>query len=102
MKTITLLFIILSFSLFAETVTYEKFGAKGDGKIDDSAYAPGKPGPFIFGNFNHHKRDESYQEKFPYRITEEVILKNVTTKSGKQVAICPNPFMFKDIKIIRQ
>ena len=71
-------------------------------KIDDSACAPGKPGPFIFGNFNHHKRDESYQEKFPYRITEEVILKNVTTKSGKQVAIYPNPFMFKDIKIIRQ
>jgi hypothetical protein len=43
--------------------------------------------------------DESYVEKFPYIITREVVLKNVTTASGKELRISENPFMFKDVKI---
>jgi len=43
--------------------------------------------------------DDSYQEKFPYVRTREVILRNVTTASGKALKSSENPFMFKDVKI---
>jgi hypothetical protein len=45
-------------------------------------------------------KDESYVEKFPYVITKEVILKNVTTASGKDLRISDNLFMFKGVKVI--
>ncbi len=43
--------------------------------------------------------DDSYVEKFPYVITKEVILKNVTTASGKELRLSDNPFMFKKVKV---
>jgi hypothetical protein len=46
--------------------------------------------------------DDSYQEKFPYVKTREVVLKNVTTASGKSIRISDNPFMFKDVKVIAE
>jgi hypothetical protein len=45
--------------------------------------------------------DESYVEEFPYIITKEVILKNVTTASGKDLRVSDNAFMFKDVKVIK-
>jgi hypothetical protein len=67
--------------------------------IDDSKHPANYQGPAIFANFNRHMTDDSYLEKFPYVRTREVILRNVTTASGKDLRLSDNPFMFKDVKV---
>ncbi|MDH3244588.1 MAG: hypothetical protein OEM26_08230, partial [Saprospiraceae bacterium] len=67
--------------------------------IDDSNHLEEYRGPAIFADFNSELIDDSYQEKFPYIKTSEVILRNVTTASGKDLRISDNPFMFKDVKV---
>lgn len=67
--------------------------------IDDSAHPSGYRGPAIFANFNPKMTDESYREKYPFVRTKEVVLRNVTTASGKTLRVCDNPFIFKDVKI---
>ena len=67
--------------------------------IDDSSHPDGYQGPAIFANINPHMADESYKEKFPYVITREVILRNVSTASGKGLRVSDNLFMFKDVDI---
>jgi hypothetical protein len=71
-------------------------------RIDDSQHPAGYQGPAIFANFNSKMTDESYVEKFPYVKTREVILRKVTTTSGKVLRRSDNPFMFKDVKIITE
>lgn len=51
--------------------------------IDDSNPPANYQGPAIFANFNPRRTDDSYVEEFPYVITREVLLKDVTTASGK-------------------
>ncbi len=68
-------------------------------RIDDSNHPADYEGPTIFANFNSKMTDDSYVEKFPYIKTREVILKNVTTASGKPVRLSDNPFMFRDVKV---
>jgi len=68
-------------------------------KIDDSKHPEDYKGPAIFGNFNPKMTDETYVEKFPYVKTREVLLKNVTTASGKALRISDNPFMFREVKV---
>lgn len=68
-------------------------------KIDDSKHPEEYNGPAIFGNFNSKMTDDSYVELFPYVKTKEVILKNVTTTSGKPLRVSDNPYMFKDVKL---
>jgi len=70
--------------------------------IDDSRHPEDYQGPAIFSNFNPQMTDESYQEKYPYVKTREVILKNVSTASGKDLRLSDNPFLFKDVKVIRE
>lgn len=70
--------------------------------IDDSKHPEAYNGPAIFGNFNPKMTDESYVEKFPYVKTREVILRKVTTASGKALRVSDNPFMFKDVKVISE
>ncbi|MCC5930248.1 MAG: hypothetical protein JJU28_13450 [Cyclobacteriaceae bacterium] len=67
--------------------------------IDDSSHPEDYQGPAIFSNFNPEMLDETYQEKYPYIKTQEVILRNVATTSGKSLRISDNMFMFKDVKI---
>jgi len=67
--------------------------------IDDSNHPEDYQGPAIFSNINPQMTDDSYQEKFPYVRTREVILRNVTTASGKDLRLSDNPFMFKDVKL---
>ncbi len=67
--------------------------------IDDSNHPEDYQGPAIFTNFNPQMTDNSYREKFPYVRTREVILRNVTTASGKALRISDNQFMFKDVKV---
>ena len=68
-------------------------------RIDDSKHPENYQGPAIFTNFNPEMKDNSYQEKFPYVKTKEVILNNVTTASGKAIRISDNKFMFKDVQV---
>jgi len=68
-------------------------------KIDDSNHPEDYNGPAIFSNFNPKMIDGSYQEKFPYVKSREVILRNVTTTSGKALRLSDNLFMFKDVKV---
>jgi hypothetical protein len=68
--------------------------------IDDSNHPEDYQGPAIFAKFNPNMTDDSYVEKFPYVRTREVILKNVTTASGKALRLSDNPYMFKDVKVI--
>ena len=70
-------------------------------RIDDSNHPANYQGPAIFGNFNSKMTDDSYVEQFPYVITKEVILRNVSTASGKDVRLSDNPYMFKDVKVNR-
>jgi len=67
--------------------------------IDDSHHPEDYQGPAIFSNFNQEMTADSYQEKFPYVKTREVILKNVTTSSGKAFRLSDNLFMFKEVKV---
>lgn len=76
-----------------ERITIEKL------HIDDSNHPQDYDGPAIFGNFNRQMTDESYHEKFPYVRTREVVLKDVTTASGKTLRVSDNLFMFKDVKV---
>jgi hypothetical protein len=74
-----------------EKITIEKL------HIDDTNHPADYKGPAIFSNFNPKMTSESYQEKFPYVRTKEVILSNVTIASGKELRISDNPFMFRDV-----
>ncbi len=71
-------------------------------RINDSNHPEDYQGPAIFSNFNPQMTGDSYHEKFPYAKTREVVLKNITTASGKNLRISDNPFMFKDVEIITQ
>jgi len=68
-------------------------------RIDDSKNPADYKGPAIFGNFNPNMTDDTYVEKYPYVITREVILRNITTASGKTLRISDNKFMFRNVKI---
>lgn len=70
--------------------------------IDDSNHPEDYQGPAIFANINPKMTDASYVEKFPYVKTREVILKNITTASGRDLRISDNTFMFKDVKVVRE
>ena len=68
-------------------------------KINDTNASSGYKGPAIFGDFNPKKKDENYVEKFPYIVTKELTIKNITTASGKPYHISDNEYLFKDLKI---
>ncbi|MEZ4901746.1 MAG: hypothetical protein R2822_08325 [Spirosomataceae bacterium] len=69
-------------------------------RIDDSQHPANYQGPAIFANINPEMIDDSYQEKFPYIKTKEVILRGITTSSGKPLRVSDNTFMFRDVKVI--
>jgi len=67
--------------------------------IDDSNHPEGYEGPAIFANFNPKLTDGSYTEAFPYIRTKEVVLRNVTTESGKPLRVSDNPYMFNNVRV---
>ena len=69
-------------------------------RINDSNHPEPYQGPAIFSNFNPEMTDASYQETFPFVRTREVILRNITTASGKKLKLSSNPFLFKDVKVV--
>lgn len=74
-----------------QKITFENF------RIKDSNHPENYDGAAIFANFNKNMKDDSYVEEFPYVISNEVILKNVTSESGKDLRISDNTFMFKNV-----
>lgn len=68
-------------------------------RIDDSNHKSGYGGPAIFSNFNSKFDSASYEEKYPYVKTKEVVLKNVTTASGQPLRLSDNRFMFRGVKV---
>jgi hypothetical protein len=68
--------------------------------IDDSNHPEDYQGPSIFADFNPEMTNDSYHEEFPYVQTREVILRNVTTSSHKDLRLSDNLFMFRDVKVI--
>jgi hypothetical protein len=69
-------------------------------RIDDANHPENYQGPAIFANFNPEMKDASYQEKYPYVKTREVVISKVTTASGKPVRLSDNVFMFRDVKVV--
>ena len=67
--------------------------------IDDSNHPENYQGPTIFADFNPQMTDDSYQERFRYIRTRQVILRNVTTASGMPLRVSDNKIMFKDVKV---
>ena len=72
-----------------------------DGLVIDDTKAPKNySGPYVFENFNPKNTSAEYVEDFPYHLTEEVVLKNVKTTSGKSVRLSPNKWMFRNVKLV--
>lgn len=67
--------------------------------IDDSNHPDDYQGAAIFADFNPEKTNDSYQENFPYIITDRVILKGIKTSSGKSLRLSDNLYMFRDVLI---
>ncbi|MCE5205041.1 MAG: hypothetical protein LLF80_02905 [Porphyromonadaceae bacterium] len=70
-------------------------------QIKDSDHPENYEGPAIFVNFNKDRIDQTYVEKYPYILTREVVLKNVTAESGKPLRVSDNSYMFKDVTVNR-
>lgn len=70
-------------------------------RINDANHPEKYAGPYVFSVFNPKNTSRNYVEKHPYHVTEELVLRNVTTSSGKPVNISPNTWMFRNMKIIR-
>lgn len=68
--------------------------------IDDSNPPVDYQGPVIFSDFNAEMVDASYHEEFPYVRTEQVLLKKVTTASGKDLRVSDNLFFFEEVEVV--
>ena len=67
--------------------------------INDGNPVNGYRGPKIFADFNRDYTSEAYIEKYPYVITEEVVIERLTIMSGNPYFISNNPFMFRNVRI---
>jgi len=67
--------------------------------INDSNPIEDYHGPKLFALFNRAYTSEAYKEKYPYGVTEEVEISNLTINSGKSLIVSANPFMFRNVKI---
>ena len=68
-------------------------------QIDDSGHKTEYKGPAVFSNFNPDFTNDSYKEKYPYVITKQVIIRNLTITSGRELRISDNPYMFRNVKL---
>jgi hypothetical protein len=69
--------------------------------IDDSRHPRKYRGPAIFANFNQRHTSAKYSEDYPQVRTQEVVLKNITTASGKALRLSDNTYLFRDVKVTR-
>ena len=69
--------------------------------IADDDYPTDYPGPALFADFNPEWTDSTYTQTYPYIITERVILRDITTASGKELRVSDNPVMFREVEVVR-
>jgi hypothetical protein len=67
--------------------------------INDGNPVNGYPGPRIFAPFNDAYTSDAYVEKYPYVITREIEIRNLTVKSGKPYIVSDNRYMFRNVAI---
>lgn len=65
--------------------------------IDDSSHPDKYQVPAIFADFNPRYTHAGFQETHPYIKTKKVILKNISTASGKPLHTSSNQVMFRNI-----
>ena len=70
--------------------------------INDGNPPENYQGPKIFAPFNRSYTSEAFVEEYPYVITEEVEISNLTIKSGKPLIVSANPYMFRNVKITQK
>jgi len=68
-------------------------------RIEDANPPDEYDGFTVLGNFNGRYTDPSYTEKNPYIKPKEIIVKGVTTASGKPLRVSRNPVMFRDVRV---
>jgi hypothetical protein len=68
-------------------------------KIEDGKSS--KKGPVVFAKFNPGFTDAEHKQPFPYVITRDVVLKKITTTSGKPVTLNDNDALFRSVKVER-
>lgn len=69
--------------------------------IDDSNQPADYRGPAIFANFNPGFTEGSPEPEFPQVVTREVVLRDVTTASGKDLRLSDNTYLFRDVEVTR-
>ena len=71
--------------------------------VDDSRAQEGG-GVCLIGYMNPNRTNEEAEAAaaYPYRPTETVIVRNLTTASGKGWVLTPNKFMFRNLKLIEE
>lgn len=67
--------------------------------IDDGNRSDSYNGPKLFADFNSKNTNDSYKERYPYAVTEEVEIRGLTSKSGLPYVLSNNPYMFRNVKI---
>ena len=72
-----------------------------DGLIIDDSKAEEGGGICFFGNPNPDRTDEAAERAmpYPYAVTENLRVRNLTTVSGREVALSKNPFMFRNLRV---
>ncbi|WP_438481827.1 hypothetical protein [Oleiharenicola lentus] len=69
--------------------------------IDDSQHPKDYRGPFLFNDFDGSQTPEA-SRPFPYQVTDRVTIRGVTTTSGKQLRISPDPAVAARVKVIER
>jgi hypothetical protein len=67
--------------------------------IHDTNPVENYQGPKLFAMFNRDYISAAFVEKYPYGITEEVVIQNMTIKSEKPYIVSNNPFMFRNVSV---
>ncbi|MDQ8185782.1 hypothetical protein [Pelagicoccus sp. SDUM812002] len=69
-------------------------------EIDDSNHPDSYDGPAIFSDFTPEMAAENFHETHPYVRPKKVLLRTVTTASGKSLRLSDNPQAFEGVKVI--
>ncbi len=67
--------------------------------IDDANHPEGYQGPFLFADPNG-AQPASVARPFPYRLTEQVTVRNLTTSSGRKPRVSPDAEFTASVKVI--
>lgn len=78
-----------------EKITIDKLHIDDSNKDQDQ-------GVTIFADFNPEMIDDTYHEAYPHVRTKQIILKNVSTASGKDLRLSDNAYIFRDVEIRKE